>query len=65
MPTKPNKKNIKKIYKQEFIESVRVGNLDIVKVDATRCLDYCIKEARKKQIYDKKTIDILYVFMKG
>lgn len=54
VPTKPNKKNIKKIYKQEFIESVRVGNIDIVKVDATRCLDYCIKEARKNRFMIKR-----------
>nr|WP_304578359.1 AAC(3) family N-acetyltransferase [uncultured Acetatifactor sp.] len=45
IPTRPNKKNIKKIYRNSFCKFSKVGNIDLVSVDAKLCSDYIMQEA--------------------
>jgi len=45
--TLPNRKEISKLYRQEFVKSYRISNLDIIVIDAKKALKYIIDECNK------------------
>ena len=54
--TVPNKKNIKKIYKQDFTIRKKISNIDIIVIDAKKALNYILDEANNGRYMIKKKI---------
>lgn len=54
--TVPNKKNIKKIYKQNFVKSCKVSNVDLVVINVKEALKYILEEAQHGNYMIKKKI---------
>lgn len=54
--TTPNKKYIKKIYKQDFIVKEKISNIDIIVIDAKKALNYILNEAKNGRYMIKKKI---------
>lgn len=54
--TIPNKKNIKKIYKQDFTIRKKISNIDIVVINAKKALKYILTESSNKRYMIRKKI---------